>query len=292
MGATMSPAELDALVDERLAALVAAGALTRRPLQPTERGRDQLRRELGVAHVPTWDEVRDRIVPGRALGLPRVTADDLQAEIFARLLGRAPDAMGRMVDDVVASELGLGGKPTLARIRAHLLARRLKLDTRADEPKDVIARAVSVAMKTQRADARTLRPALVRRWLAEEPVLGDGPPATEPPAAPGPPPAVPWTEATLISAVPEVIARIAPPGRFGDDKVFVAALWRQLRDSRRFPGLTLDELKTHLVAASQQRQLTLARADLVGAMDPAELAASEIRVRSATFHFVVDRSRA
>jgi hypothetical protein len=74
--------------------------------------------------------------------------------------------------------------------------------------------------------------------------------------------------------------------------VFVSALWRQLGEGSSFPGLTLDGFKSRLVAANRQQQLTLARADLVGAMDPREVAASEIRYLNSTFHFVLDRSRA
>jgi hypothetical protein len=41
------------------------------------------------------------------------------------------------------------------------------------------------------------------------------------------------------------------------------------------------------VSAHRQRELELARADLVAAMDPTLVAASETRTDGATFHFIV-----
>ena len=74
-------------------------------------------------------------------------------------------------------------------------------------------------------------------------------------------------------------------GRFGDRKVFVAALWRRVR---RKLGMSLDEFKQWLFAQHRAGALQLARADLVSAMDPNLVASSEIRVPGAEFHFVVD----
>ncbi len=50
--------------------------------------------------------------------------------------------------------------------------------------------------------------------------------------------------------------------------------------------ITLDDFKKKLLEANRRGLLTLMRADLVGAMDPAEVAQSEINDRGATFHFV------
>jgi CheY-like chemotaxis protein len=77
-------------------------------------------------------------------------------------------------------------------------------------------------------------------------------------------------------------------GRFGDRKLFVSALWRQLQHDPRFAGLSYDRFKEMLVAAHRQRLLSLARADLVSAMDSTEVADSLIALDGASFHFVVD----
>jgi hypothetical protein len=76
-------------------------------------------------------------------------------------------------------------------------------------------------------------------------------------------------------------------GWFGDRKVFVSAVWDQLRRDPCWAGLGLAGFKADLVAAHRAGRLTLARADLVAAMDPALVAASEIAVDGASFHFVV-----
>jgi hypothetical protein len=74
---------------------------------------------------------------------------------------------------------------------------------------------------------------------------------------------------------------------FGDRKVFISAVWDALRATPAWAALELDELKARLVAAHRSRELVLARADLVAAMDPALVAASETRTDGATFHFVI-----
>ena len=75
-------------------------------------------------------------------------------------------------------------------------------------------------------------------------------------------------------------------GRFGDRKVFVAAIRRALRATRyaSLPRTAIDEL---LFRAHREELLVLARADLVSAMDPDEIRDSEIVVDGARFHFVV-----
>jgi len=101
------------------------------------------------------------------------------------------------------------------------------------------------------------------------------------------------TTAAVARAVWEVIPRVheergpsgLPRGRFYD-KVFISAIWRALRNERLAFELTLDAFKKSLLDANRRGLLTLMRADLVGAMDPAEVAQSEISDRGATFHFV------
>ena len=92
--------------------------------------------------------------------------------------------------------------------------------------------------------------------------------------------------ADLLTAIRTALPKVPAAGRFGADRVYISALWRQI-DRSQFPGLSLDGFKVALLAANRARQLTLARADLPGAMDLAKVAASEIRHLNSTFHFVV-----
>ena len=93
--------------------------------------------------------------------------------------------------------------------------------------------------------------------------------------------------ATVLAAASQVPAA----GRFGADRVFISALWKQLGEQRDAMGPNLDAFKTRLIEANRGRLLTLARADMPGAMNRATVAASEISYLNSTFHFVVDPSR-
>jgi hypothetical protein len=77
-------------------------------------------------------------------------------------------------------------------------------------------------------------------------------------------------------------------GRFGERKVFIAALRRALRgtDYARLSRAAIDEL---LLRAHREQLLVLARADLVAVMDSSEVRDSEIKhPAGAEFHFVVN----
>ncbi|MCW5807924.1 MAG: hypothetical protein KIT31_36565, partial [Deltaproteobacteria bacterium] len=91
----------------------------------------------------------------------------------------------------------------------------------------------------------------------------------------------------LAAAVRARIPAIGEAGRFGDDKVFISALWDAL-DGDQPAGMTLDGFKRWLVEANAAQAVTLLRADLAPIMDQTLIAASEIVDRGATFHFVKD----
>jgi len=88
-----------------------------------------------------------------------------------------------------------------------------------------------------------------------------------------------------MEVVRDAVAKVRGPGRFGDRKVFVSALWDRVGAEL---GMSLAEFKAWLVAQHRAGTLRLARADLVAAMDPKLVASSEIRIPGAEFHFVVD----
>lgn len=95
-----------------------------------------------------------------------------------------------------------------------------------------------------------------------------------------------WTtHVDPLVAVTNSIRSMPVSGRFGH-KVFVSAIWDQI--GRRI-GMDLPTFKRWLLDQNRQGNLTLARADLVGAMDPILVKESEILDRGATFHFVLDK---
>lgn len=94
----------------------------------------------------------------------------------------------------------------------------------------------------------------------------------------------------VTAELPYVVAEAGsggkPRSRFGR-KVFISALWQQLKTHPRFEGMTLAEFKRRLIEAHRAQLLTLARADFVAAMDSRAVAESEAVTDGATFHFVV-----
>lgn len=73
-------------------------------------------------------------------------------------------------------------------------------------------------------------------------------------------------------------------GLWGDDRVFISAVYRQMCSAGA--GLTLEQFKVRLVEAAQAGLLRLSRADLAAAMPAETLAASEIQNGAASWHFV------
>ena len=90
----------------------------------------------------------------------------------------------------------------------------------------------------------------------------------------------------FVSSVKSAIVRVNRDGRFGDRKVFVYEIWRATGAGRCRLGL--DDFKAQLFRAFRAGLLSLARADLVAAMSPERVAASEIAHDGVTFHFVID----
>ena len=112
-----------------------------------------------------------------------------------------------------------------------------------------------------------------------------------------------FNDLEVANLVHSALTTVLGDGRFGDRKVFIASLWatmlRMDADTGRTltEGATLEHFKAWLL---RSRLLTrdgtedgaplvvLCRADLVAAMDPRMVAASETVIDGATFHFVID----
>jgi len=81
-------------------------------------------------------------------------------------------------------------------------------------------------------------------------------------------------------------ARKSPTGWFGDAKVFISHVWRALSDDPAFRDMDSAGFKDRLVEAHLARLLELGRADLVSAMDPADVRESATPYLNAVYHFV------
>jgi len=93
-----------------------------------------------------------------------------------------------------------------------------------------------------------------------------------------------WTAAELTAFASAVRIAAARPqtAKYHGEVAFIGSIkaeWFRYSDTETFAAM--------LVAAHQAGLLSLRRADLVGAMDRAMVAASEVVFMSAEFHFVV-----
>lgn len=278
----------NSLDEARSAATAALGMLRHRGLvsdrKLTATGSQVLCNACGVSRKPAWNTFRQRYFPAIALGVAPAPVTrrgpDALAQRLARKLGVAePPTMIALCDSLIARELRMPpGKLTLARIRAH-----------------VLAQCVQAEAKGGSGDVRS---------DMQHTAITHGPPAAEPrpdvrahgPSSPPLEPLVPIAAVDdrspdLLAFVRETLTEIGDEGRFGQEKVFVSALWHELAHRGPPARLSLDHFKQWLVAANRNRWLTLARADVVGAMDPTKVRESEIQDRGATFHFVLDPAR-
>jgi len=242
---------------------------------------EELARRIGHHTARTWPQLAERVLPALPLG---IAADDgkRQSRLAGRdawaaaIVGRSlglwldgpPPSLASVCDALIWRELGLPGKPKRCppEIRALFVQRRLASEP--GPPERLVRVLAAREVGAPRPELRALRDALVRCWLAER-TLGA--------AGVGPS----FADAVLVAA------GAAREGRFGDRKVFVSAVWDELHKQPPWAALALDDFKARLVAAHRAGELTLARADLVAAMDPALVAASEIAADGASFHFLV-----
>jgi hypothetical protein len=112
-----------------------------------------------------------------------------------------------------------------------------------------------------------------------------------------------YSDIQIASLVNEALGEVPRAARFGDRKVFISALWPVVLEldaktgGFRTDGCTLEDFKDWLLRGRLLTRddtdrvsplVVLARADLVAAMDPGMVAASETAADGATFHFVVD----
>jgi hypothetical protein len=247
---------------------------------------DELARRIGRHAARTWLQLAERVLPALPLG---IAADDgkRQSRLAGRdawaaaIVGRSlglwpggpPPSLAGVCDALIWRELDLPGKPKRCppELRGHFVQRRLGSDA---GPPERLARVLAAReVGAPRPELRALRDALVRCWLAGRAIGADA--SDEAPAD------------AFVDAVRSAAAAVAPDGWFGDRKVFVSAVWDQLRNQPPWTALALDDFKARLLAAHRAGALALARADLVAAMDPARVAASEIAADGASFHFLV-----
>jgi hypothetical protein len=91
------------------------------------------------------------------------------------------------------------------------------------------------------------------------------------------------TTETIKSDILKSAAATPKTGWFGDNKVFISHAFDQFKKDNPDSGMDLAGFKKFLVDNLRGQ---LSRADLVSAMDPKDVAASEVEYLNATFHFI------
>ena len=133
------------------------------------------------------------------------------------------------------------------------------------------------AVGARGGDAANLRLAGLQRLLES---------ADPPGETPQPPPESETAMALedFARAVQKSAAQSAT-GRFGTHKIFIAHAFDAFVIAYPDAACTLETFKTRLVEANRAGLLVLARADLVQAMDPGDVARSSTRYLNAEYHF-------
>lgn len=299
--ARLSRGEWSSQLAERLAALRTTRGIDDRRV-PTPKGLERLRGALGVRELPTkWSEFSRALIPALALALPGTqwsevaSADKLRARIIRqdrRLSLPELPTLAQAVDAQIWQALGLDetGPLTLGTLRRAVLARSLGISLRAKsmDVADVGQWLASAATGTPTRTIMASQRALVRQWLfggggsgTQGQVLKQRPAVDATPTiALEPLPLERWAEQV------QALADASTTGRYGDERVFIAAVWRAAQAGPATLHDPLPAFKTRLVEANRAGLLRLHRADLVGAMDPQLVQESETRHLNATFHFV------
>lgn len=291
-----SAAEQREHLGARVQALIDAGHIDRDTLHPTEAGLARARAILGVEKLPSWQRLRDGLLPTLALGGDgphTLSSEQLRARLLeTRLdLGLEHASLGAVLDAWLWRAIGIPSRErfSVGKARARLLERALGVPrisaTAADKHLKLLTAHV---LEVPRGDTATLRKELARVWLSADTDDAAANQAPESDDVRSPPPRSEPDDAlaTLARDVSSAAARIHDAGRYNDRKVFIAATWRALAKSERYAHMDLESFKAKLAAANRQGLLRLHRADLVSAMDPDEVERSEVRYLNATFHFI------
>lgn len=276
-----------------LGSLVDQGFVEGRVLLLTERGRERLQHALRLNVPPaakTWQVFKRKYLPRLVLPSSNAGHFDPAMALLAEQL-QSPSALPKspatLVNAWLSRTLGVrSAKMTLDGLRAALLARELGVPVRPTLEQVTRLGAAKLAGAAKGTSDDLVR-ALTARWLSgEQPITSIRVDPAAPLAAAA---RKNSSEPTVNYAlVKKVRAAVKAPSarRFGEDKVFISSVWDLLHSDPEVSVLGEAGFKRALVEAHRDGALVLSRADLVAAMDPADVAASETRHLNATYHFI------
>jgi hypothetical protein len=289
----LSASEWRAALARSLATLRARGLVQATRLELTAPGMARVQAVLKLSAPPRakgWRELKMKYLPRALLGaeLPEGAAIDPGLALLAERLGvplAAKATAAQVVDAWLARTLGIAGKPSPGKLRAALLARELGAP-RKDEVEQVLRVAVAALSGAPKATGDAVTNALALRWLFDAAQSAE-PRAAEPRGAPL---RLGQGEAERrLERVVEKVRRASDGARvrsYGGNKIFIASVWEALASDPEVAALGEQGFKAVLAEAHRRGLVVLSRADLVAAMDPKDLAASEIKHLNATYHFI------
>jgi hypothetical protein len=271
---------------ETINGLVNAGLIIEKPLRLTEEGRARALDFLGVAELPqrsTWTTIQAKLLLPKALGLAAADqetikriakADNLAPYLLKRyfkLPENVPATLAKVFDALVCRKLGFPEATSFTQVRDMVLSRLIGSEERLTAAA-LKKKAPRLLLKAKKAGAPGLREKVLVDWA--DGAASDAPEPAE-------------FDLPAFARTVKAVARDCPTGRFGDNKVFIAHVWRRLADEPGVPAMDLPTFKRRLTEANNAGVLTLSRADLVEVMDPTDVRESETRYLNAEFHFVL-----
>jgi hypothetical protein len=300
-------------VSAELALLESAGIIHRTRKGRTERstltetGTKRALEVLGLTQIPpktTWDKLKKSVLAAKALGISVPHGD--AAKTFSTDNGfkaallkasyKLPFADTPKLDDAIAAlcwvllELPADRKFDVKTVQTALIQRALGLSRDLGpkpDPKKELAKLLAQHVGARQSGKDELRNAALRRWVDGEPLVDtDSTTSTQPATIPFERPPAQSGDLESFSRRGVEAARLAPSGRFGDNKVFIVHVWRQLQSDPAIGAHGIDAFKRRLAEANNARMLTLSRADMVEAMDADDVRQSETHYLGSSFHFV------
>jgi hypothetical protein len=280
-------AEWDQAFVRAVASLRAQELIEEKRLTPTPAGLSRLQSALGLKQPPaarTWAEFKKAYLPRLLLpdtGAAEGAKINPSVAVLAGRLGvplEPKSTASTVVNAWIARTFDFPQrkKVDFGALRAALLARELKLPARGGLG-DVASLAAATLSGATSGKSEAVLDGLVLRWLfgdaaelRDSSVSGAG------------------SEHDLSRFVAKVNAVSEGPGvrRYGPNKVFIASVWETLGSDPEFAALDQAGFKRLLLEAHRQGLLVLSRADLVAAMDPKDVTASETTHQNATYHFI------
>lgn len=250
----------------------------------TDDGRSRVLRFLQISVAPTkltWATLQAEFLLPMAMGFPPGSGE-------ARRLKSAPQLKLAMI--ARSKQLSLPDGATAKHVLAALAWKLIGIESEADFTAEHVIQRLALgqtasrkptsaqitsalaasAVGSTKATAAELRAAAIRQWLLAPPNVGCS--ADD-------------DIKHFAGQVIEAARRCPPAGRFGENKVFISHIWRQMNHPAREP-LDLSRFKQRLLEANRDGLLQLSRADLVEAMDPVDVRESSTVYDNATFHFV------